>query len=216
MTNTLFTSEPPGASPSPGQPVPPASPTGGTGTPRVIGLDISLSSTGVAGVGWTDLIRPGKQRTGEERLDYIVDCCIDFCRYATFVAIEGPSYGSALQNGHDEMAAARWMVRCALRRRNIPYAIIPPDNRTIYATGKARWKDEDGSKLTAAQVKGKVREAVASTYGVECEGSGRYDRADAYVLLAMARDWLGHPLALVPTTHSRALAGCTWPEVTPC
>jgi hypothetical protein len=216
MTDTLFTPETPGGPPSPGSRPPAAlSPAaGGTARPqpRVIGLDISLASTGVAGVGWTELIRTGDRR-GEDRLDYIVACVLDYTRSANFVAIEGPSYGSALQNGHDEMAAARWMVRCELRRRNIPYAIVPPDNRTIYATGRARWKSEDGKKLTAAQVKGKVRDAVARRYGVECEGTGRYDRADAYVLLAMARDYLGYPLAPVPATHSRALAKVAWPEV---
>lgn len=203
MTDALFRTRPADAtSPTPA----------GRRTPRVIGLDISLTSTGVAGAGWTDLIRP-RDRRGEDRLDFIVACVLDFCRSANFVAIEGPSYGSALQNGHDEMAAARWMVRCELRRRNIPYAVVPPDNRTIYATGRARWKGEDGRKLTAAQVKGKVRDEVARRYGVELEGAGRYDRADAYVLLAMALDYLGNPLASVPATHSRALVKVAWPEV---
>lgn len=189
----------------------PPSAAAGRPAPRAIGLDISLASTGVAGIGWTELIRTGDRR-GEARLDYIVACVLDYTRSANFVAIEGPSYGSALQNGHDEMAAARWMVRCELRRRNIPYAIVPPDNRTIYATGKARWKGEDGKKLTAVQVKGKVRDEAARRYRMEFEGAGRYDRADAYVLLAMALDHLGHPLAPVPATHSRALAKVAWPE----
>lgn len=196
---------------TPARPVP--APAEAGPAPLVIALDIALGTTGVAGTGWTDTIRTGNRR-GEDRLNHIVKTAASFYRHADYVAIEGPSYGSALQNGHDEMAAARWMIRCDLWKRGIPYAIVPPDNRTIYATGKARWKDaETGLKLTAKQVKGLVRDAVAERYGIECTGTTRYDEADAYVIHAMLLDRLGHALAEVPPTHSRALAGCQWPDL---
>lgn len=173
---------------------------------RVIGLDVALGTTGVAGAGWTETIRTGTRRD-EARLDHILTACRDFYRHADLVVIEGPSYGSALQRGHDEMAAARWFIRRDLWKRGIPYAVVPPDSRTIYATGRARWKGEN-----SRQVKGRVRDAVAQRYGVECVGVGRYDEADAYVLAAMGLHWLGAPLAEVPDTHSRALSGVAWPE----
>ncbi|MEU0808746.1 hypothetical protein [Streptomyces sp. NPDC005970] len=196
----------------PARPVP-ASVAGAGPAPLVIALDIALGTTGVAGTGWTDTIRTGTRRT-EDRLDHIVKAAASFYRHADYVAIEGPSYGSALQNGHDEMAAARWMIRHDLWKRGIPYAIVPPDNRTIYATGKARWKHpETGRKLSSAEVKGLVRTAVQERYGIPCEGPGRYDQADAYVILSMFLDQLGHALAEVPPTHSRALAGCQWPDL---
>lgn len=42
MTDTLFTPETPGASPSPGQPVPPASPSGGAGAPRTWTVELPI------------------------------------------------------------------------------------------------------------------------------------------------------------------------------
>lgn len=175
-------------------------------TPLVIGLDVALVTTGVAGPGWTDTIRTGTRR-GEQRLLCVVTTAASFYRNADFVVIEGPAYSKAAQAGHDELAAARWMIRCDLIKRGIPFAVITPDARTVYATGKARWKGE-----TSREVKGRVRDAVAVRYGVDCTGPRRYDEADAYILMAMGMAHLGHPLAPVPDTHSRAMAGVSWPD----
>ncbi|MFE7395161.1 hypothetical protein [Streptomyces sp. NPDC057557] len=183
----------------------PSRPAAGAG-PLVVGLDLALSITGVAGPGWTDHIRTGKL-SGAERLHTIASTAATFYRRADLVVLEGAAFSRALQRGHDELAALRWLVRIDLWRRKIPFAVVPPDNRTIYATGKARWKGE-----TPRQVKGRVRDAVAERYGVECAGAARYDEADAYVLVTMGRAWLGHPLAEVPPTHARALAGVLWPD----
>ncbi|MER7813849.1 hypothetical protein [Streptomyces sp. NPDC096153] len=187
----------------------------GATRPLVIGLDMALITSGVAGSGWTDIIRSGNRR-GEERLRYLVDAAASFYRAAHLALIEGAAYSMAKQIGHDEMSALRWMIRCDLHRRGIPFAVVNPDSRTIYATGKARWKHpETGRKLTAAEVKGMVRTAVQERYGVPCEGPGRYDQADAYVLAEMGQDWLGFPAVGMPPTHRRALDGVQWPENVP-
>lgn len=193
---------------------PAASAAAGPRPPLVIGLDMALGTSGIAGPGWTDTIRTGQLRE-EARLQYIVDTAVSFYRQADFVTIEGPAYSTAKQVGHDEMSALRWMIRCDLRKRQIPFAVINPDSRTIYATGKARWKNEDtGVKLTSKQVKGLVRDAVATRYGIHASGPTRYDEADAYVLMCMGMHWLGYPLAEVPASHERALKGVTWPTQT--
>ncbi|WP_406156901.1 hypothetical protein [Streptomyces canus] len=182
--------------------------------PTVIGLDIALITSGVAGPGWADHFRT-TGLAGEDRLSRIVEIAASFYRNADFVVIEGAAYSMAKQVGHDEMSAARWMIRCDLRKRDIPFAVVTPDSRTIYATGKARHKDADtGKKLTAKQVKGMVRIEASLRYGVEFAGTARHDEADAYVLMAMGMDWLGYALAEVPTTHSRALKGVAWPTQT--
>ena len=185
----------------------------GTARPLVIALDVAIGTTGIAGEGWTDHIH-ANAATLHGRFQQQLDGITSFIRNADRVVMEGAAFSRSHLQGMDQLSAMRWMVRHELWKRGIPYAIVPPDNRTIYATGKARWKDDDGKKLTPTQVKGMVRAAVTARYGVEIEGRWRYDEADAYVLLAMAYDHLGCPLAEVPPTHSRALAGCDWSEFT--
>ncbi|PBC80159.1 hypothetical protein BX265_4995 [Streptomyces sp. TLI_235] len=199
------------AAPAPAGAAPaPTAPT----APTVIGLDLALGLTGVAGTGWADYISTGARRA-EERLDYILCHAQSFYRNADFVALEGPSYGHAHQTGHDEMAGLRWLVRRDLYRRKIPFAIVPPDNRTIFAIGNARPKDpKTGKALTGKPLKAVVAAAAAEQYGIAFEGRSKYDQADAYVIHAMARHYLGHPLAELPATHTRALASVAWPERT--
>ncbi|RPK69042.1 hypothetical protein EES44_07890 [Streptomyces sp. ADI96-15] len=168
--------------------------------PRVIGLDLSLTCTGVAGEGWTTTIRPRAALRSHPRLALILDAVVDHVRGADLVVIEGPSFGGGVRHRHEDLAGLRVMVRHACWRRGIPYAVVPPSCRALYATGKG-----SGSK-------GAVRDEVRQRYGIECDGPGRYDQADAYVLLAMGLHHLGQPLAVVPDTHRRGLDGCTWPD----
>lgn len=170
-----------------------------TQVPRVIGLDLSLTCTGVAGEGWTDIIRPRTGLRGHPRLAFIVDQVAVHIRNADLVVIEGPSFGGGVAHRHEDLAGLRVMVRHACWRRGIPYAVVPPSCRALYATGKG-----SGSK-------GAVRDAVRERYGVECDGPGRYDQADAYVLLAMGLHHLGWPIAVPPDSHRRGLDGCQWP-----
>ncbi|WNI15552.1 hypothetical protein [Actinacidiphila sp. ITFR-21] len=195
-----------------GTPTPAAPAAAGPGPrPLVIGLDLSLRSTGLAGADWTDAIRTTTVLTGPARITYLRREIRDRVKAADLAVIEGPSHGSALQTGHHEMAGLWWAVVCDLHAAGIPYAVVPPDCRTIYATGKARWAGEK-----SPQVKGRVRDVVRERYGVECEGPARYDRADAFILAAMGLDWLGYQLALVPVPScSRGMDGVTWPAVVP-
>lgn len=172
-----------------------------TQVPRVIGLDLSLTCTGVAGEGWTDIIRPKAGLRGHPRLAFIVGQVATHIRNADLVVIEGPSFGGGVAHRHEDLAGLRVMVRHACWRRGIPYAVVPPSCRALYATGKG-----SGSK-------GAVRDAVRERYGVECDGPGRYDQADAYTLLAMGLHHLGWPLAVLPDSHRRGLDGCQWPDM---
>lgn len=205
LAPTLFDSATPSATPA-------ALVTAGA-RPLVVGLDIALVTSGVAGPGWADHFRTGDRRD-EVRLNHILATAATFYRSADFVVIEGAAFSMAKQVGHDEMSGARWMIRCDLHRRGIPFAVVTPDSRTVYATGRARWKDDEGRKLTPKQVKGKVRDEASLRYQQDFSGTARYDEADAYVLMAMGMDWLGYPLATVPATHSRALKGVHWPTTT--
>jgi Holliday junction resolvasome RuvABC endonuclease subunit len=165
----------------------------------VIALDVSLTCTGVAGVGWTDRIRT--KLRGDERLAQLEDDIVSFIRSADLVAMEGPSYGHSGPRFHEDLAGLRVLIRRYCHRHHIPYALVPPSNLKLYTAGRGN------------AAKGEVRSAVADRYGIHTEGVGRYDMADAYGALAAALDWLGQPLAAVPEKNAGALAGCQWPDL---
>lgn len=192
-------------------PAPPAARPAPPG-PLVIGLDVAIGTTGVAGLGWTDHVH-SKARSLHVRMQAQIEGIASFIRTADLVVIEGPAFSKARFQGMDQLSAMRWMVRHWCWRHDIPYAIVPPDQRVKYLYGTTQPKDPATGKRAVGDVlKGLVRTAVADQYGVETAGRWRYDEADAYVLLAMGLDRLGRRLADVPDTHRAALDGCQWPE----
>ncbi|WP_200309143.1 hypothetical protein [Streptomyces adelaidensis] len=200
---TLFTPEAPAAVAAAGlQPLGPV--------PLVIGLDVAMGISGVAGIGWTDHVRSTADSQHEKFAAQLTGLS-SFYRYADFVVIEGAAYSKNNQ-GADALAAMRWMVRHDLWKRGIPYTVITPSKRITYATGTTVHKDEDGNRLKGEALKALVRAAVGERYGIHTEGRAKSDEADAYVMLAMGLHWLGFPLAEVPARHAAALAGCQWPD----
>ncbi|MFG2617761.1 hypothetical protein ACGFXC_09030 [Streptomyces sp. NPDC048507] len=176
-------------------------PVAGTPRPLVVGLDLSLTSSGIAGDGWSTHVRT--KTRGDYRLHYLAGQIGDHIKAADLVVMEGPSFGHAALAGHEDMAGLRCLIRVFCHRRQIPYAVIPPSSLKLYATGYGK------------AAKGEVRSAVADRYGVHTEGAARYDEADAYVAMAAGMDWLGYPLAPVPEKCAKALAGVKWPEQIP-
>lgn len=167
-------------------------------TPLVIGLDLSLTCTGVAGAGWSDIIRTKKR--GDDRLSYLVTMIGEYIRAADLVVMEGPSFGHSGPRAHEDLAGLRVLVRQYCYRHRIPYGVVPPSCLKLYATGKGNAD------------KGTVRTGVAERFGHHTEGVGRYDQADAYTALAMGLHHLGYPLAPVPEKETAVLAKCAWPE----
>lgn len=174
-------------------------PAAGTTRPLVIGVDPSLTSCGIAGADWADALRPKKIR-GHARLAWLLEEVKDHVKAADLVVIEGPSYGHGAMAGHHEMAGLWWAITQSLWTRRIPYAVCPPAQRAMYATGKGNAS------------KGEVRDGVRQLFGIECDGPGRYDQADAASMAHLGLHWLGYPTTAVPDTHSRALAKCAWPN----
>ena len=119
--------------------------------------------------------------------------------------VEGAAYAQGAQAGHHELAGLWWLVTQYLWRHRVPYAVANPHHRTIYATGRANPAQDFPRKERSRVAKGMVRSVAVERYGVECEGPGRYDQADATVLAPMGLDWLGYPTVPVPDTHRRAL-----------
>jgi crossover junction endodeoxyribonuclease RuvC len=171
----------------------------------VIGLDLSLTSTGMAGINgyqevFTDRIVPSKSETGHNRLRRITLGLHRWISSRTELAvIEGLSFGSFDRNG--EQAGLAWMVRHSLWKRGIPYALVSPSQRMIYAVGNGR---ADKDRVLAATIKRYPQAEI-----------GGNDEADALLLAAMGARHLGRPIESepLPQTHLRALTKVAWPEL---
>lgn len=168
--------------------------------PKVIGLDLSLTSTGIAGRGWTDRTKPAARLTGPARLDWIRDVVLSYVTGSALVVIEGPSYGNQgrqRQSGHHERAGLWWLIVHALWSRDIPYAVMSPAGRAKYATGSGTSSKDDV-----------VREVTKRFPWFD----GDNNEADALVLCAAGYDHLGAPMTVMPKTHRAALDAVAWPE----
>jgi Holliday junction resolvasome RuvABC endonuclease subunit len=165
--------------------------------PRVIGLDLSLTGTGVASnLGWADVITPGARR-GHPRLHHLRAEIVDRCKNATLVVVEGPAYG-AKGDAYHQLAGLWWLITHALWDRDTPTAIVPPANLKRYATGRGVAGKDD------------IMREVSRRF--PWFGGGN-NAADALVLAAMGAEHLGHPMVAMPQAHRAALAGVVWPEM---
>ena len=169
-------------------------------SPPVIGLDLSLTGTGIAGsAGWTRVLKPPAVR-GHERLSWIRRQVLDSIPPdIALVVVEGPSYGSqgsARQSGHHERAGLWWLITHSLWKNGVDYAIASPASRAKYATGRGTAGKADVVREVTRRFEWFV---------------GGEDEADALVLAAMGADWLGHPLVMMPQAHRAALDSVQWP-----
>jgi len=173
---------------------------GGIDSEKVLGLDLSLTGTGLAGNTWTETLKPPAKLHDVARIDWIRNTIVD--RYlddVALVVVEGPAYSrQANQQGHHERAGLWWVTIRALWRRGVPYAVVTPGGLKRYATGKG-----DASK-------DEVLVAVTRRFDWF---AGDNNAADALVLAAMGADHLGAPIVAMPEKHRTALAAVTWPAV---
>jgi len=178
--------------------------------PRVLGLDLSLTGTGIARIGAEGVellrtVRPGKA-TGHERIEFVLSAIDDAQRgqELDLVVIEGPSYGNQgsgeRQRGHHERAGLWWLVAHGLYARGRSYAVVAPAQRAKYATGDGRSK------------KAAVVAAVRDRYGHLVPAIRNDNEADALVLAAMGVDHLGGHLVDVPPVNRQALVKAAWPS----
>lgn len=177
---------------------------------RLIGIDLSLVSTGVAGYvldhgpgqAWADRIdgKPWADLPTMPRLRLIRDHVLDYIRDVDLVVVE--SLAISRQTGQHLTRAGLWhMVMERVDSAGIPWAQVSPTAIKKYATGRGgAHKDE-------------VLASVIRRYrNVEVGGN---DAADALVLAAMAaHHYQVSTLSTVPASHAAALAKVAWPEVT--
>jgi crossover junction endodeoxyribonuclease RuvC len=157
----------------------------GSGPAKVVGLDLSLTSTGVATILDPGRIEVEQLRTtavGYARFDYLVERIGKAVRGATLVVIEGPAYGvPAAQAGKAHERAGLWhYVAFDLWFHGTPVAVVSPSGRAKYATGTAR------SNKVAVLSEMRRRFPTLLIPGD--------DAADALALAAMGARHLGFPV----------------------
>lgn len=185
-------------------PVPaPAAPAAAGPRPplRIVGIDISLTSTGVATPGGTIHVpTTGRRRDSllarHQRLTHIARSVLEHIADADLAVIEGPSHHSVGGSTWDR-GGLWWLITDGLLSRDIPTAVVSPNGRAKYATGSG------AARKTA------VIDAAETRYARTFAND---DEADAWVLMAMGYHQAGQPLAEVPPVHALALIAVEWPE----
>lgn len=168
-------------------------------TAQVIGLDLSLTGTGVALPDGSSLTITSRHR-GVERLaelrDTVARLVLAGC---DLVAIEGYSMGTARQSSHAHgLGELGGVIRLQLHDLDIRYVDIPPASLKRYATGKGNANKND------------MLLAAARRLGYDGNSN---DEADALWLRAMTLDACATPIVELPVANREALSKITWPEV---
>jgi crossover junction endodeoxyribonuclease RuvC len=193
---TLFTSE-----------VPAATTAAGT-RPRVLGLDLSLSGTGIASslgwcraVGYTDSKNPITKLPHTRRLNAmraVRDGIIHEIGSPALAVLELPA-PSRSGGGAHERAWLWWEIYGHLVAHDIPVGLVSINQLKLYATGKGN----ADKKVVVDQV---------ARRWPQWETLGNDNCADAVALMAAGLDWLGERLAVVPVRNWQALENCQWPD----
>lgn len=178
--------------------------------PNVIGLDLSLTSTGLActcGIHRIkshprlEVSRFSRFRLIQLGINHHVFGTTEICgrgQRADLVVVEDLALSRT--TGQHLTRAGLWhIVMEHIDNESIPYAIVSPTSLKKYVTGRGNaGKDE----VLAA--------AIRRWPDAPINGN---DEADAYALQAMGLDQLGHPPAPMPMVQREALAKVHWPEV---
>jgi len=172
--------------------------------PSVIGLDLSLSSTGVAfpspdGSWNTDSYQSrstGMGRIAEIRgwFGAIVDWCPD-----PVVLVEGYSFSSRNSQSH-ALGELGGVIRMYMWDNMVPYIEVPPTSRAKFATGKGNAS------------KNEVVSAVSARTGIVWSGKGADDECDAWVLQEMGLARLGSARHSWPAENMAALDKIEWTD----
>lgn len=164
---------------------------------NVLGLDISLTSTGCSMAGETWIISTDTR--GAERLSIISNeiANIVFANPIDVVVIEGYSFASRNSQAHSigELGGA---VRMRIWERGVPYIDIPPTCRAKFATGKGN------------AGKNEVISAISAKTGIVWSGAGADDRCDAWILEQMALSKVGESTYEWPAINMSALEKVDW------
>lgn len=183
-----------------------------TPTKHVLGLDLSLTSTGMAMIEGGKLVGVDSVKTKGKRADtiedrakrlrHIADVIVEFVRadQTDLIVIEAPSYGSRFGSAHDR-SGLWWIVTEALITAGFQVALVAPQTRAKYATGAGNSKKD----IVLAHV---IERYVSET----TPRISNDDEADAVALAAMGARFLGEPVEdELPEANLAAMSGAQWP-----
>lgn len=147
---------------------------------NLLGLDVSLTSTGACHGGDPFCITPGKTQRGPERLSFVSRTVLDCVKSKAIdcVVIEGYSFASRNSQAHS-IGELGGCIRMLLWENGISFVEIPPTSRAKFATGKGN------------AGKTEVISAISSKTGLVFSGAGADDECDAWVLEQMGLAYLG-------------------------
>lgn len=164
----------------------------------IVGLDLSLTATGISCADHTDTIRPPKDYRGVDRLEWLRSEIVGHLTAGNgLVVLEGYSYASA--NQAHQVGELGGVVRLTLRRLDIPWVVIPPSSLKKFATGK-------GGAAKDAMV------AAAARLGCPADDNNAVDawwlrQLGLYALVAAGYDGVPHT-----AYRDEAVAKIEWPE----
>ncbi|GAA1765776.1 hypothetical protein [Streptomonospora arabica] len=162
--------------------------------PRVLGLDLSVTASGVArDDGATETIKPKRQ--GDQRLTEIRKIVGDVTGGAELVVIEDFVVRSAASSITGMVHGA---VRELLLSRGIPYAVIAPATLKAFATGKG---NGDKTAMAMAAYKRAEREFADD------------NQCDAWWLRQAGLHHLGRPEFSLPADQVARLDKVAWPAL---
>lgn len=187
---------------------------------RVVGIDLSLTSTGIARLAidadgtphtyTTTVGRPGSEgETLDQRFMRLARLAADVTDEVPvdtdLVLIEGPAYAAQFGHPHDR-SGAWWLVVAGLSSRLIRPVVVEvvPQLVKMWATGRG-----NAAKPAVTQ---RVIEHWGQHFTLPA-GPGRSDVADAISLVTLGAAHLGHHFATLGPDHLRALDRMTWPAV---
>lgn len=163
--------------------------------PLVVGVDLSLTATGIAGLVGGTTIRTDAAHPIESRLQAIRNRVSELAAHAELVVIEDFVTRSPAAS---TLGMVHGIVRVRLREDGIPFVLVPPATLKKYVTGKGNAKKDD------------MRMETFKRFGLEFNDD---NQCDAHGLRAMALDAYGHPLAEMPAVNRAALEKVQWPAL---
>jgi Holliday junction resolvasome RuvABC endonuclease subunit len=165
---------------------------------RVLGLDLSLTATGVCLTDGITLTIKTRQKDGDRRLVHIVDALTSMIGDGSTIDIavieDLPKH--AMAAGITGMVHG--VAREVLLRAGVPYVLVVPATLKAFATGKG---SGDKVPMAVAALKRAGREFADD------------NQCDAWWLRAAALDWYDAAEFTLPQAQRERLVKVAWPDL---